>query len=84
MEATFVVNPKEIDAQLLERMLGFFADRQGPVTVHLAEKELEGVDWQDLLRRMEALRRITEQVPVDLPPGTDINDLIDEINDNPL
>lgn len=45
MEATFVVNPNEMNAQLLERMLGFFADKKGPVTVHLSEPPSAGFDF---------------------------------------
>lgn len=80
MEATFVVNPKEIDAQLIERMLGFFADKESPVTVHLAEAQPERVDFQQWFQGMEAIRARTELVPV--PSGVeDLNELIDSVND---
>lgn len=80
MEATFVVNPKEIDAQLLERMLGFFADKGSPVTIHLTEAQPERFDFQQWFRGMEAIRARTELVPV--PSGVeDLNGLIDNIND---
>lgn len=80
MEATFVVNPKEIDAQLLERMIGFFADKESPVTVHLTEAQPEGVDFQKLFQSMEAIRARTELVPIPAGIG-DINELIDSVND---
>lgn len=80
MEATFVVNPKEIDAQLLEQMLGFFADKKGPVTVHMTETPSAGFDFQQWFQGMETIRARTELVPV--PSGIeDLNKLIDSIND---
>lgn len=80
MEATFVVNPKEVNTQLFERMLGFFADKEGPVTVHLAEKNPEVIDWQIWFQGMEAIRVKTELMPVPADIG-DLNELIDGIND---
>ena len=83
MEATFVVNPQEVDAQLLERMLNFFKDKEGPITVRLTETSSEDFDYQQWFRGMEAIRAKTELVPI--PAGIDdLNDLIDSINDADL
>ena len=80
MEATFVVNPKEIDAQLIERMLGFFADKESSVTVHLTEVQPERFDFQQWFQGMEAIRARTGLVPV--PSGVEgLNELIDSVND---
>ncbi len=80
MEATFVVNPQEVDAQLLTRMLDFFKGKKEPVTVRLTDTAQEHFDWQQWFNGMEDIRKRTELVPVDVPPGTDINSLIDEMN----
>lgn len=80
MEATFVVHPQEVDAQLLTRMLDFFKGKKEPVTVRFTDSSQEHFDWQQWFKGMEDIRKRTELVPVDVPPGTDINDLIDEMN----
>ena len=80
MEATFVVNPKEVDSQLPERMLGFFADKGGPVTIHLTETQKAGFDFRQWFQGMETIRAKTELVPISVSIG-DLNELIDSIND---
>ncbi|TAE27106.1 MAG: hypothetical protein EAZ91_16480 [Cytophagales bacterium] len=80
MEATFVIDPKQINAQLVERMLTFFSESDNPVTVHMAEKEEPRFDFKQWFAEMEMIRAKTEVVPI--PAGTtDLNELIDSIND---
>ncbi|MFD2570966.1 hypothetical protein ACFSUS_10000 [Spirosoma soli] len=80
MEATFVVNPKEIDAQVLERMLSFFVDKERSVIVHMTEAQPKQFDFHQLFQGMEAIRMRTELVPIPVNIG-DINELIDSVND---
>ena len=68
--------------QFAERLTSFFAGKT--IRVRVEEVTNEPVGQQNLLTRMKALRLLTEQVPVTLPSGIDINDLIDEVNDNLL
>jgi glycine cleavage system regulatory protein len=82
MEATFVLNAQEDRKQFADRLTEFFAGKT--IRVRVEEVRDEAVGQQQLLKRMEALRLLTEQVPVTLPPGLDINDIIDEVNDNSL
>ncbi|WP_338872095.1 hypothetical protein WBJ53_27085 [Spirosoma sp. SC4-14] len=82
MEVTFVVKSEEDKRDFAERLAQFFEKKT--IRVKVEEVSDSVADQQHLLRRMEALRLITEQVPVMLSPDTDINDLIDDINDNPL
>ncbi|QDK78168.1 hypothetical protein EXU85_05980 [Spirosoma sp. KCTC 42546] len=79
MEATFVLDAQEDRLQFAERLTSFFAGKT--IRVRVEEVASEAVEQQSLLKRMEALRLLTEQVPVTLQPGMDINDLIDEVNE---
>ena len=81
MEATFVLNEQEDRQQFAKRLTEFYAGKT--IRVRVEEVPLQS-GQQHLLKRMEALRLLTERVPVALPPGIDINDLIDEVNDNSL
>lgn len=82
MEATFVLDAQEDRAQFVERVTKFFTGKV--IRVHIEEVDDKPVSQQLLFKRMESLRLLTEQVPITLPPGLDINDLIDEINDMDL
>ena len=82
MEATFVLDAQEDRAQFVERVTQFFTGKV--IRVHIEEVGDKPVSQQLLFKRMESLRLLTEQVPITLPPGLDINDLIDEINDMDL
>jgi hypothetical protein len=80
MEATFVVDPQEVDAQLLTRMLEFFKDKREPITLRLIESPKESFNWQKWFEGMENIRKRTEAILMEVPPGLDINDIIDGIN----
>ncbi len=87
MEATFVLKPNELTAEWLEQLKSHFADT-GIITITAsAPEKLLSVEepriskQQALLKRMQALRERTSRIPVTLPPGTDINDIIDSVND---
>lgn len=80
MEATFVVDPQEVDAQLLARMLEFFKGKKEPITVRLIDSPKENFDWKKWFEGMENIRKHTEVIPIEVPPGLDINDIIDGIN----
>ncbi len=82
MEATFVLDAQEDRMQFAEKLTSFFAGKT--IRVRVEEIGNKDVGQQQLLKRMEALRLLTEQVPVTLPPGIDINAIIDEVNDTPL
>ena len=79
MEATFVLDAQEDRMQFAERLASFFAGKT--IRVRVEEVTNKAVGQQSLVKRMEALRLLTEQVPVTLQPGMDINDLIDEVNE---
>ncbi|GAA4413374.1 hypothetical protein GCM10023187_41580 [Nibrella viscosa] len=82
MEATFVAKPSELKAQLLEKIESLFADSDAPVTITIKQAEVTpSPDQRTIYLVMEAIRKRTEVVPVSLPPGMDINDIIDEVND---
>ena len=81
MEATFVLDAQEDRMQFAERLTSFFAGKI--IRVHVEEVESKVIEQQTLLKRMEALRLLTERVPVTLSPGLDVNGLIDEVNDSP-
>lgn len=81
MEATFVLNAKEDRAQFAERLTTFFAGKT--IRVRVEEVKDSVANQQQLLKRMEALRLRTAQVSITIPPGIDINDIIDEVNDSP-
>lgn len=82
MEATFVAKPSELKAQLLEKIESLFADSDAPVTITLKQAEVTSQpDQMDIYVKMEAIRKRTELITIALPPGTDINDIIDEVND---
>ena len=80
MEATFVIDPNDVDMQLLERMLHVFKGSKGPVTVYILEQKQPSFDFQQWFQGMEAIRARTELVPVPAGIG-DLNELIDSIND---
>lgn len=87
MEATFVLKPDELTTEWLERLKSRFADT-GIITITAsAPEKLLSVEEQrtsqqrELLKRMQALRERTSRIPVTIPPGTDINDIIDSVND---
>lgn len=82
MEATFVLDAKEDRKQFADRLTEFFAGK----TIRVRVEEINDLSTgqQHLLTRMQALRARTEQVPVIIPPGIDVNDIIDEVNDNSL
>ena len=82
MEATFVLDAQENRQRFAERLTEFFAGKT--IRVRMEEVRDEKIGQQHLLKRMEALRLLTEQVPITLPPGIDINGIIDEVNDNSL
>lgn len=82
MEATFVLDAQEDRKQFAERLATFFSGKT--IRVRIEEIDEKEPGQQDLLKRMEALRARTERVQVTLPPGIDINDIIDDVNDNPL
>lgn len=82
MEATFVLDAQEDRKQFAERLISFFSGKT--IRVRVEEVEHKVVSQQQLLNRISALRLLTERVPVTLPPGIDVNDLIDEVNDRPL
>lgn len=67
--------------EFVERLTKFFAGKT--IRVRVEEVE-EPTGQQHLLKRMEALRLLTEQVPVPLPAGIDMNDIIDEVNGHQL
>ncbi|WP_460962353.1 hypothetical protein [Spirosoma litoris] len=79
MEATFVLDAQEDRMQFAERLTRFFAGKT--IRVRVEEVANEVVEQQSLVKRMEELRLLTEQVPVTLQPGIDINNLIDEVNE---
>lgn len=41
------------------------------------EEEFEDFNWPNWFEGMEDIRKRTELLPVDLAPGTDVNDIID-------
>lgn len=82
MEATFVLDAQEDRKQFADRLAKFFAGKT--IRVRVEEVSEPGAAQQHLLERMQALRARTEQTPITLPPGLDMNDIIDEVNDNPL
>ncbi|MEZ0543170.1 hypothetical protein [Fibrella arboris] len=82
MEATFVLNDQEDRALFVDRLTQFFAGKT--IRVKVEEVDNRAVNQRELLVRMEALRLRTEQIPITLPAGMDINDLIDDVNDNSL
>ena len=65
MEATFVVRKEEDQVQFADRLTKFFADKS--IRVRVEEVDTKEISQQQLLKRMEALRLLTEQVPVVLP-----------------
>ena len=75
------MNPQDEDEAILGKILEFVKSKKQPVTVRLSVSHREGFDWEKFLRGMEEVRAITEKTPIDLPPDTDINDIIDEMND---
>lgn len=90
MEATFVVKPEELTPEWLEQLKSHFADT-GIITITAsAPEKLLSIEeqristQQALLKRMQALRERTSSIPVTLPPGMDINDIIDSVNDTSL
>ncbi|MCY7352742.1 MAG: hypothetical protein LH606_19135 [Cytophagaceae bacterium] len=61
MEATFVVKAEEDKKEFAERLTQFFSGKA--IKVSVEEVNEKAVSQQQLLRRMEALRLVTEQVP---------------------
>lgn len=45
------------------------------------EEEFKDFDWQNRFEEIEDIRKHTELLWVDLPPGTDVNDIIDQMNE---
>lgn len=85
MEATFVVNPQEVDEKLLGKMLDFFKDKKQPVTVKLTATDRENFDWKAWFKEKEEIRASMAKNPVPTGIGIgDLDDLIDTINDNEL
>jgi predicted transcriptional regulator len=87
MEATFVLKPDELTPEWLDQLKSHFADT-GIITIKasalensLSVEKQRISTQQELLKRMQALRERTSRVPVTLPPGIDINDIIDSVND---
>ncbi len=81
MEATFVVDPHEVDDKIIGKMLDFFKDKNRPVTVKLTVSRREDFDLKEWFRGMEEIRNSMEKKPV--PPDIgDLDELIDTINDN--
>ena len=78
MEATFVLDAQEDHSQFAEWLTNFFAGKA--IRIRIEEVSNETGGQQHLFKRMEALRLLTEQVPTTIPPDTDLNDLIDEVN----
>lgn len=75
MEATFVLDTQDDRRAFAERLSTFFADRI--IRVHVEEIQKPGSGQQHLLKRMQELRERMAQTPVTMPPGLDINDIID-------
>ena len=80
MEATFVINPQEIDEEILKKILDFFKDKKQSVTVKLSAYGRENFDWKEFGRGMEEARAAMEKNPVPIDIG-DLDDLIDSMND---
>lgn len=79
MEATFVLDTQDDRRAFAERLATFFADKA--IRVHVEEIQKPGLEQQHLLNRMQALRERTAQVAPVIPPGRDINDIIDDVDD---
>ncbi len=80
MEATFVLNPREANPQLIGQMLQLFAGSEEPVTIRVTTHPKPSFDFQTWFQGMEAIRARTEKVPV-LPGISDLDELIDEMNE---
>ncbi|RIV25027.1 hypothetical protein DYU11_06830 [Fibrisoma montanum] len=82
METTFVAKPSELKEQLLAKIESLFSDSDTPVTITLKQEEVKPrPDQWEIFLKMEEIRKRTELVSVTLPPGMDINDIIDGVND---
>lgn len=75
MEATFILDTQDDRMAFAERLSTFFADRT--IRVHVEEIQKPGSGQQHLLKRMQSLRERLAQTPVTIPPGSDMNDIID-------
>lgn len=90
MEATFVLKSEELTPEWLEQLKSRFASNESiTITASGPERPISAdeqriITQRQLFKRMEALRERTSRILVTLPPGTDINDIIDGVNDMSL
>lgn len=82
MEAIFVLDTQDDRRTFAERLSALFMDK--PIRVHVEEIKKPELGQLQLLERMQSLRERMAQTPISMPPGLDINDIIDGVNDNPL
>ncbi|GAB2802036.1 hypothetical protein GCM10027275_55360 [Rhabdobacter roseus] len=81
MEATFVVKTEELTPEWLEQLKSQFGAGETIMIKAMSPEQKPTGNQYEVFLKMEEIRQRMEVVPVQLPPGVDINDLIDDIND---
>ena len=82
MEATFVVDLTHNQQEFVERFVKFFGGKKIRISVEELKEESGPTNQQEIFRKMEETRKQLKTIQV--PPDLDINQLIDEMYDQPL
>ena len=80
MEATYELSVQELTPEWLENFKKKFQDA-GKVVIKAKTTEISPKKSQyEVFLEMEEIRKRIKLTPADFPPGFDINDIIDDVN----